>query len=129
MSHAPAPTAKPLNVPQALAQALELHRQGRLAQAEQLYASILTTRPDHFDALHMLGVVKLAQGQPAEALRLVAEAMRVKAPSPQILLNHGLVLNALNRHQEALDNFDLAIKRKSKFAEAHVNRGAVLAVL
>ena len=63
----------------------------------------------------MLGVVKLARGQPGEALRLIAEAMRVKAPSPQILLNHGLALNALNRHQEALDNFDLAIKRKTKF--------------
>jgi protein O-GlcNAc transferase len=123
------PSAKPLNVPHALAQALELHRQGNLAGAEQLYAAVLAVRPDNFDALHLLGVIKLAQGQLGEALQLIAGAMRAKKPSPQILLNHGLVLNALNRPQEALESFDHAIKLKSKFAEAHNNRGVVLATL
>ena len=55
--------------------------------------------------------------------------MRLKKPSPQILLNHGLALNALKRHQEALENFDQAIKLKSKYSDAHVNRGAVLAAM
>jgi len=50
----PLPSTKALNVPQALAQALALHQQGRLADAEPLYAAILAVRPDHFDALHML---------------------------------------------------------------------------
>jgi hypothetical protein len=40
-----------------------------------------------FDALQMLSVIKLAKGQPAEALRLISEAMRMRKPSPQILLN------------------------------------------
>ena len=123
------PKAGSLNVPQALAQALELHKQGRLAEAGQLYAAILAVRPDHIDALQMLGLVKLALDQPAEALRLVSAAMRVRTPSPQILLNHGLVLNALNRQQEAIESFDQAIKLKSKYAEAHNNRGATLASL
>jgi protein O-GlcNAc transferase len=120
---------KPLNVPHALAQALELHRQGNLAGAEQLYAAVLAVRPDNFDALHLLGVIKLTQGRLGEALQLIAGAMRAKKPSPQILLNHGLVLNALNRHQEALESFDHAIKLKSKFSEAHNNRGVVLNAL
>jgi protein O-GlcNAc transferase len=129
MQLSPQPQAKPLNVPQALAQALEFHRQGRLAEAERLYASILAVRPDHFDALQMMGVVKLARGQPAEALQLIAAAMRARKPSPQVLLNYGLALNALDRHTEALDTFDQAIKLKSRFAEAHNNRAAVLAAM
>jgi protein O-GlcNAc transferase len=123
------PSAKPLNVPQALAQAIALHRQGRLAEAEPQYAAILSVRPDHFEALHMLGLIKMSQGQHADALRFIASAMRAKTPSPQILLNHGVVLNALNRYQEALESFDQAIKLKSKFAEAYNNRGAVLTTL
>src|SRR5450432_3165448 len=99
------PNAKLFNVPQALALALDLHRKGRFAEAERHYAAILAARPDHFEALHMMGIVKLAQGQPGEALQFIASAMRSKTPSPQILLNHGLVLNALNRHQEALESF------------------------
>ena len=111
------------------AQALELHKQGRLAEAEQLYSEVLAHRPDHFDALQMLSVIKLAKGQPAEALRLISEAMRMRRPSPQILVNHGMILHALDRSEEALASFDDALKQKSKFAEAHNNRGAVLAAL
>ncbi len=119
----------PLNIPQTCAQALELHKAGRLAEAERLYAAILAVRPDHFDALHLLGLIKLAQGQLAEALRLIGAAMKARAPTPQVWLNYGIVLNALSRHQDAIDSFDQAIKLKSKFAEAHNNRGVVLATL
>jgi hypothetical protein len=62
------------------AQALELHRQGHLAEAERIYAAILAARPDHVDSLHLLGMIKLAQGQPGEALRLIAGAMRGNGP-------------------------------------------------
>ncbi|HVZ54347.1 MAG TPA: tetratricopeptide repeat protein [Pseudolabrys sp.] len=124
-----APKAAPLNVPQVLAQALALHEKGRLNEAERLYTDILAVRPDHFDALQMLGVIKLAKGQPAEALRLVSQAMNARKPSPQILLNYGMVLHALKRSDEAIESFDHAIKLKSKFAEAHNNRGAVLSSL
>jgi tetratricopeptide (TPR) repeat protein len=125
----PLPSTKALNVPQALAQALALHQQGRVAEAEPLYAAILAVRPDHFDALHMLGIIKLARGQLGEALRLIASAMRLRTPTPQILMNHGIVLGALNRHDEALASFDSAIRHKSKYAEAHNSRGTVLAAL
>jgi predicted O-linked N-acetylglucosamine transferase (SPINDLY family) len=77
----------------------------------------------------MLSVIKLAKGQPAEALRLISEAMRMRRPSPQILVNRGMILHALDRSEEALACFDAALKQKSKFAEAHNNRGAVLAAL
>ena len=125
----PLPNLESLNVPQAFAQALKLHEQGRLAEAEPLYAAVLAVRPDHFDALQMMGLVKLAAGQPAEALRLVLAAMGTRKPSPQVLLNHGLILEALKRYPEAIESFDQAIKLKSKYAEAHNNRGATLTSL
>ncbi|MGH6727982.1 MAG: tetratricopeptide repeat protein [Pseudolabrys sp.] len=117
---------QPLNVAQAFEQALQLHHQGRLAAAEPIYAAVLAAKPDHFDALQMMALVQLAAGQQAEALRLVSAAMALRKPSPQILLNHGLILEALNRYEEAVDSFDQALKQKSKFAEAHNNRGAAL---
>lgn len=126
----PQPLQKPpSNVAQALAQALQFHQQGRLPEAERLYAEILAVRPDHIDALQMMALIKLAKGEPAVGLQLISAAMQGRKPSPQILLNHGLILNALERHQEAVDSFDAALKQKSKFAEAHNNRGAALASL
>ena len=55
--------------------------------------------------------------------------MQLRPKSPQVLLNHGLVLNAMNRHQEALASFDEALKHKGRFAEALNNRGSVLVTL
>ena len=129
MPPSPLPKATPFKVPQIFAEALALHKQGNLSEAERLYSQLLAHRPDHFDALQMLSVIKLAKGQPAEALRLISEAMRMRKPSPQVLLNYGMVLHALDRSEEALASFDAALKQKSKFAEAHNNRGAVLASL
>jgi len=51
MPSLPLPQSAPLNVPQTLAQALALHKQGKLNDAAQLYLRILTARPDHLDAL------------------------------------------------------------------------------
>ena len=125
----PLPKAKPFNVPQAIRQALEFHHHGRLAEAERLYAAILALRPDHVDALQMLGTIKLGRGELSEALGLVAAALRARPNSPQLFLNHGVVLDALKRHGEAIASFDQALKLRSKYAEALNNRGCALAAL
>jgi Tfp pilus assembly protein PilF len=52
-----------------------------------------------------------------------------RAPTPRELFDLGLKFNALNRHQKALDSFDLAIQLQPDFFEAHGNRGAMLAAL
>jgi len=120
------PNAPQLNVAGALAQARELYRQGRLADAERVYAAILAVRPDQFDALQSLGTIKRLNGRFSEALDLISRAMRSKAPSPEVLWNHGVVLSALNRPREAIESFDRAIKLKSKFSDAHNDRGSAL---
>jgi Flp pilus assembly protein TadD len=69
MPSLPLPKGKPIDVPRTVHQALELHHQGRIAEAEQLYATVLAVRPDNIDALQMLGVIKLARGELVTALR------------------------------------------------------------
>jgi predicted O-linked N-acetylglucosamine transferase (SPINDLY family) len=120
---------KPLDVPRTLNQAMELHRQSRFGEAEQLYAAVLAVRPDNIDALQMLGSLKLSRGEPTTALRFIAAAMQQRPKSPQILSSYALVLVALQRHEEALAAFEQAIKHKSRFQEAHNNRGSLLVTL
>ena len=40
-------------------QAITLHQQGRLMEAESIYREILRQQPEHFDALHLLGVIAI----------------------------------------------------------------------
>ncbi|MFY9686991.1 MAG: tetratricopeptide repeat-containing glycosyltransferase family protein [Pseudolabrys sp.] len=129
MPSSPATRNEPPDLPRMLAQASTLQRQGQIVEAERLYLAVLAIVPDNADALHSMGNLKLARGEPGEALRLIGAAMAARAPTPRILFDLGLAFNALNQHQKALDSFDLAIQLQPDFFEAHGNRGAMLAAL
>ena len=58
-------------------QAISLHREGRLAEAERLYLTVLRAKPNHFDAQHMLGVLRHQQGRNAEAIGLLGGAVEI----------------------------------------------------
>jgi tetratricopeptide (TPR) repeat protein len=118
--------SKSLNIPQAVQQALDFHRQGNLPQAEKLYVDVLAVRPDYFEALHMLGLMKLQRGDAAGALRLMLGALQARPKSPEVLLNYSLVLNMLGRFDEALATLDQVLSIKRRSVEAHNNRGAML---
>ena len=51
-----------------LEQALALHRQGRLAEAEQAYRAILAQDPANADVGHLLGTLALDAGLPQAAV-------------------------------------------------------------
>src|SRR5580658_10632704 len=104
-------------------EALTLHREGRLIEADALYGAVLAADPQHFDALHLRGVLNHQQGRSAEALRLVAAALKAQPRSPDALSNYGVILDALKRHQEALENFDKVLAIHANDAVTHYNRG------
>ena len=53
-----------LTVGQALLQAVEAHKVGRLQDAEALYQAILQAQPKHPDANHNLGVLAVSVNKP-----------------------------------------------------------------
>jgi tetratricopeptide (TPR) repeat protein len=92
-----------------LAHALAAHRAGKLADAERGYADILKAQPRHFDALHMLGVLRLQQKRLRDAFALISEALLVNPRSPDALYNLGLALDGLGAYEDALDRYDRAL--------------------
>jgi tetratricopeptide (TPR) repeat protein len=110
----------------ALQDAIALHRQGRLAAAEKIYARILKAYPDQFDALHLLGLAKLQGGKAGEAHRLISAALKIAPQSADAHANLGLVLGALKRPADALASFEAALTLAPDHLEALGNRGNVL---
>jgi tetratricopeptide (TPR) repeat protein len=114
------------NLAQALEQAVALHRQGDLARAEKIYTRILKARRDHFDALHLLGLLKHQSGKTGEAYRLISAALTVNPRSADARSNLGLVLHALKRDADALASFEQALALDPAHSEALNNRGMAL---
>jgi tetratricopeptide (TPR) repeat protein len=90
---------------------------------------VLASQPDNFDALHLYGVLKHQRGQHAEALGLIAKALKSNARSAAAHSNYGLVLAVLERHEVASASYEHAIALNPDYAEALNNRGNALRAL
>jgi protein O-GlcNAc transferase len=118
-----------LAVRQLLAGAVQAHQRGQPAAAEALYLQILQARPGHFEAQHLLGVLRAQQGRHDEALALVGAALKTKPGSAGALTNYGLILHRMKRHADALLSYDKALTIQPNHAEALNNRGNALAAV
>jgi tetratricopeptide (TPR) repeat protein len=120
--------AKPpgFDLGQTLQQAVALHQQGRLDEADKLYSRVLKADRNQFDALHLSGMLNHQRGKAGEAFRLVSAALKVNPRSPDALANLGMVLVALKRAEEGLASVDKALAIAPGHVEALNTRGNVL---
>jgi predicted O-linked N-acetylglucosamine transferase (SPINDLY family) len=108
------------------AHALAYHQLGLLAEAEAGYRQVLKKTPNHFYALHLLGMFEQQNGNSETAARLLRRALLVDPQSAAVHSDLSTVLIVLRRLDEALACCDNAIALKADFANAHYNRGTVL---
>jgi tetratricopeptide (TPR) repeat protein len=119
------PGSRPLpDIAQAYAQAVDFYRQGRLDDAEKIGARILKSLPGSYDALHLLGLVKLGRGHAGAAPGLLDAALKANAGAP-----HPIECGwrwALNRDADALASFDQALASAPDNPDTLNNRGNLL---
>ena len=113
-------------VNQLIKEAVGLQQEGRLEQAEARYRAVLEAEPEHFDALHLLGVIHRQRGESQDALYCIETALAVNQTSAPAYYNHGLVLKDLNRQEEALNSFCRALEIRPDYAAAYNGRGSSL---
>ena len=109
-----------------LGQAVRLHQQGRLDQAQALYRRVLEASPRQFDALHLLGVIERQRGAPRRAVELIQEALRVDPRQARAHCNLGAALQDLGRADDALASYEAALRLDPAYALAWDNRGNTL---
>ena len=111
------------------AEALTLHRAGRLAEAETRYRRILDDDGAHVDALHYLGLISLERGDAGRALDLIGRALRQR-PNDAILNNN--LANArrrLGHRPAARTGYRRALAVEPGLADGWGNLGALLGEL
>jgi len=115
-----------ISLAEVIGAAKALHQAGRLAEASEIYRQVLNAVPGQGDALHLLGVVSLQQGDAASAVRLISEALRADPGNATANNSLGAALLALDRLEEAAASFDRAIAAQPGYVEALNNRGNAL---
>jgi protein O-GlcNAc transferase len=65
-----------------LSQGVEWQRKGKLRQAEEIYRSILRDKPEHPDALHLLGTIAFRAGKHPDSIALIRKAIAINPANP-----------------------------------------------
>ena len=106
--------------------AVAAYRQGKHSETQALCRQILKDLPDHFDALHLLGVSELDCRQFDEAERTLARAVNIEPRSAEARSNLGSVLFSLKRYDDARSHQEKAVSLKPNFPMALTNLGNTL---
>jgi predicted O-linked N-acetylglucosamine transferase (SPINDLY family) len=109
-----------------MAQAVEHHRTGKLAQAEAVYRQVLELQPDFPDALNNLGAALQLSGRVDEAIAAYRQALTHQPDSPDFHYNLGMALRRKDQTEEAIDAFSQAIAHRPDWPDACLNLGYLL---
>ena len=111
---------------EALAQAIQLHRQGQLDTAEALYRRVLQRDSRQIEALHFLGVLNSQRGRHSDAVEWIRQALDIDPRYADAWNNMGNVLAALDRWDEAADAYRRASELAPANPSARCNYGVML---
>ena len=92
------------------------HQAGQLLEAENCYRKLLAIDPNHFDGLHLLGVVAQQVGRSGLAARLIGKAIALHDQNPAL-------------HDTGTPHPSKAAVPKHDLAAAHSNLSIVLTAL
>ena len=107
----------------ALNHAMELHRTGRIAEADALYRQLYARFPQAVDLIHLIGLTTCELGRPQEGLPLIEESLRHRPTTAHYHANYGVKLIELRRFDEAVAALTRAVEMEPANAGHHYNLG------
>ena len=115
-----------VSLEQAMATAMNLHREGQLDVAEKIYRRILEAVPGYPDGMHFLGVLLHQRGRPDEALELIRNSISMAPATADWHNNLGNVLFEQGEAEDACAAYRRALELDGDLASAHLNMANLL---
>jgi tetratricopeptide (TPR) repeat protein len=110
---------------EALSRAVAAAENGNMSEAERIARVVLAQKPQHPEALQLLGALLMAQRRPREAIVPLEEAAR-HSPSPELETRLAIALREIGRTDEAAAWFYRAIERAPLYPRAFQELGNLL---
>jgi tetratricopeptide (TPR) repeat protein len=108
-----------------LQRGLAAHKSGDLAAAADAYRSIIVRRPDHADALHLLGLVAFAERDFVSAESYLRESLAVDPSDHAARYNLAKTYEVLGRTGDALATYRAIPPEAAQYIESLVRMGVV----
>jgi len=97
------------NIDNIFQQAFAAHQNGKIEEAADGYIKILSSVPDHPNALHLLGLIEFDRKNYVSAIPLVKKSLELVPNALQWLLNYGKIMATVARYESAIAAYQQAI--------------------
>lgn len=104
-------------------QALQLHKNGKVNEAKNLYLTLIAAYSNSPRLLNNLAMIEFQQGRFEAGLEYVEKSLDIDPNQFTAYGNRGAALFALNRFDEAYRDYNQAITLNNNYAEGYYNRG------
>ena len=112
-------------VRQAFAEAMDLHKQNRFEEAKALYNKILTVDDSEPNALHLISLIFMAEGDFESAKMHIEKAIN-KAPEQAVFhSNYGSLLHSMGENQLAINAIKKSLKIDKKLFQSYYSLGII----
>ena len=110
-------------------EAIRRHQAGQVDVAANIYRQVLSTQPQHVEALHLLGVVDHQQGRQTQAIERMKAALKIQPKNSAVHGNLALALRAIGKRAEAAEHLQTSLRLDPGYLVARKNLGIVLGEL
>lgn len=114
-----------MQIHQAMRHAWMLQSAGRNAEAEAICKQIFSVRPNFPEALHLLGVVALKDGNIEVAIAALSKAIQGNNQNPQYHSNLGLAFHEQGKLDLATKHYRQALRLRPDYIDAYYNLHAL----
>ena len=114
---------------QILLQGLDAQKKGKLYEAEQFYNHILKVHPNHPEANHNLGFIKINNNDLGAAYILFKKAIEANPKIEQFWVSYSNLLIKQKKFKEAENNYKIAMTTIPNSPVIHNNLGGILYTL
>jgi tetratricopeptide (TPR) repeat protein len=111
------------SISQLLKAGLEMHRAGRLREADAYYRTLLKQQPQHPDAWHLLGTIAHQVGKHDVAVGMIEIAIKMKPEVADFYVSCAEAYRAQGKYEPAISRLREALSRRANFPGALVNLG------
>ena len=115
-----------MNLTDQIELAKNLHRQGLLQEASEIYLAILKEYPKHADSMHLMGLLAAQNRNPRLAIDWINKALHIEPANPKFHNNLATAYLDLEDYPSAVNAYDKAIQYKEDYVDAYFNKGIAL---
>jgi tetratricopeptide (TPR) repeat protein len=112
----------PKDIPTRTKLGMVLYRKNKLKEAEQQISEVLKSAPNDFDALDVMGLIRLKEKKPAEAITWLQKAIAINSEDTMVHHSLGLALEQTGRYREAEASYRKGLEVNDRLLRKGVNK-------